>query len=176
MSYIKAFSFSMIAFIGLNVIFFLIGFIVLGVLDLFFEGLVTTPTSIFAMFLGPIISIPSYTVLWLGYPFTIISQLSGYITGAIPVNGFLIMIIGYIVSPVIAVVIAGKFGENKKNSFLGWFTTAMICAIVNLIVAVVELTIDGAPLDSITLQIIFSIGLGIIYAFLYGSISFLVAD
>jgi hypothetical protein len=109
----------------------------------------------------------------------ILSQFAAYVTGAIPVEaGMLIVLIGYIVSPVVAAILSGKFGDNKAQSFLGWFTTTMICSIILIIGFVVEMVLMGLtiPIEFVIAALMEMVGIGVVYGLLYGSFALLMAE
>jgi hypothetical protein len=170
MSFIKAFGFSILAFIGLNVVFFLIAYAVDGTLDVYFQSLTSTPTNIFYMLLGPIYG--------LAFPSLILTQFSNYVSGAPFDAATLILMIGYIVSPVVAAILSGVFGEDKTQSFLGWFTTAIISSIIFIIAMVIDMVMAGVtvPIEYVFATLMIIVGIGVIYGLLYGSIALLMPD
>ena len=165
MGFGKAFGFSMLAFIGLNVIFFFAGYGLLGALGAYFTSLASFPLNIMYIFLGPIINGQ--------FPLLLTSTFTSWFSGVPPTVGGVFLFVGYIVAPVIAAFLSGRFGENKKQAFFGWFTTAMICALIALIGGVIELVILGAPFLAILSQIFGSIAIGLVYGLGCGSISLL---
>ena len=166
MGFGKAFGFSILAFIGLNFAFFLLAYGIEGVLMTYFASISVYPSNTLAMFLGPIVSAQ--------FPLIMTSQLTAWVTGTFPVvAGDIILFIGYIVAPIIAAFLSGRFGENKVQAFFGWFTTVMICAAVVAIWGSIEIAMLGAPLFVILAQILGSISIGLVYAFACGSISLL---
>ncbi len=165
MGFGKAFGFSMLAFIGLNAGFFFLGYGVSGTLGAFFASLAASPSNILSIFFGPIISGQ--------FPFLLTSTFTGWLIGGPFSFGSLILFIGYIVAPILAAFLSGRFGENKIQAFFGWFTTVMICAAVVLIGGVIQLMMLGAPITLVISQITGSISIGLIYGLACGSISLL---
>ncbi|KKM77822.1 hypothetical protein LCGC14_1366140 [marine sediment metagenome] len=166
MSFAKAFGLSFVAFIGLNAVFFLIGYGIQGSLDLFFESLADTPSNISALLFGPLTG---------NFPSAIITTIVIWI-GGLPVEiGFVILIVGYIIAPLIAAILSGKFGETKIQSFGGWFLTAIISTIVILVLGIV---FAGGPMtpEMIATQVVTYLGIGIIYGLMFGCIALLVAS
>lgn len=165
MSFVKAFLISLAVFIGLNVIFFIIGNLVNGTLVGFFAILVTNPENIIIMLFGPIFS-------QMG-PEGVLSAIYGAIvTETVPLLGSIIYLTGYIVAPLIAAFLSGRFGENKKESFGGWFTSAIISAIVVLLVVIIS-SVLSAPLliGAIVLYLV----LGLIFGIFYGCFALLIS-
>jgi hypothetical protein len=165
MSFGKSFGFSLLAFIGLNAGFFFLGYWINGDLPLYFSGLATAPLNIMLIFFGPIISGQ--------FPLLLTSTFTSWFTGGLPLPGNIILFIGYIAAPIVAAILSGRFGEDKKQAFFGWFTTVMICAAIVLIGGVIQLVILGAGFAAILSQVFGSIALGLIYGLGCGSISLL---
>jgi hypothetical protein len=114
MGFGKAFLFSLIAFVGINFIFTIIYFAFTD-----FNGLITIiqnyPLMILYYLFGSVISTPSAIFNWtIAEPF-----LSSNID-------MLILGLGHLVAPLIAAILAGRFGESKSKSFGGWLLTAVI--------------------------------------------------
>lgn len=169
MSFAKAFGFSLIAFIGLNVVFFLIGYGIMGTLDSFFDSLASTPLNIIPLIFGPLAS--------LQYPFMIINQIIMWVGGMTIETGSVILLIGFVLAPLIAAILSGRFGDNKIQSFGGWFLTAMVTSLVILIWAVIDILELPGPVTAefIISVVITYIGIGLVYGLIYGCISLLVA-
>jgi len=167
MGFGKAFGFSMLVFIGLNAGFFFLGYFVSGTLGAYFASLAASPWNILFIFFGPIISAQ--------YPLLLTSTFTSWFTGGPFSFGMLILFIGYIVAPILAAFLSGRFGENKNQAFFGWFATVMICAAVVLIGGVIQLMLTGALIALVISQITGSISLGLIYGLACGSISLLTA-
>lgn len=167
MSFIKTFGISLAAFIGLNVVFFLIGHLLAGDLGLYFQSIAASPENILDMILGPI---PG---LW--FPSSLISFVGFWILGMPLEAAEIILFIGIIVAPLVAAILSGRFGETKIEAFGGWFTTVMISALVVMIWGLVDAIIASASFSAIVNLILFTVGIGLTYGFGYGCISLLVS-
>lgn len=119
MGFGKAFGFSLIAFVGINFLFVIITNTITGDLNTLFSDITTNPLVLFFVFFGPIVFFPGEIVQSL-----FVSIASGPYDATF--IGSLIALIGYIVAPLIASIIAGKTGEEKAGSLGGWFLTAII--------------------------------------------------
>lgn len=164
MSFAKAFGFSILAFIGLNTIFFLMANLVMGSLGFYFQALALQPLLIFQMLLGPIIAAQ--------FPLQMTSTFTGWVMGVPIIPGSLILFIGYIVASILAAFLSGRFGENKIQAFMGWFATTMIVAIIVAIGGAIELVMLGFP-SLIAAQVIGAISIGLTYGLACGSIALL---
>jgi len=123
----KALGFSLLALIGLNFLFVIIAETISGNLNPLFSDISSNPLIILLIFFGPIISMPGYVFN------SIYAQISLGMIGPM-----LIQSIGFIVSPFVASLIAGRMGENKGGSFGGWMITAMISAVALGILAFIS--------------------------------------
>jgi len=167
MSFVKAFGFSLIAFIGLNIVFFLIGYGIQGLLGSYFAAVASSPSLITLMILGPIASSQ--------FPALLISQVTAWVMGFPIVFADVFLFIGFIVSPLVAAILSGRFGEKKTEAFGGWFTTVMIISLIVMIWTAIEISLLSVPAEIIIAQILLIIGLGLTYGFGYGCISLLIA-
>lgn len=167
MSLGKAFGISILAFIVFNFTFFLIGYGISGMLPLFFQSIATYPSNILLMFLGPIIAGQ--------FPLILTSEFTMWLAGFPVVPADIVLFIGYIVAPIGAAYLSGRYGDNKREAFLGWFLTAMISAIIVLIGGTIELVIAGAPYQIIISQVIGSISIGLVYGLACGCIPLLIS-
>ncbi len=163
MSFAKSLGLSLVIFIGLNVIFFFIGATLIdGGLDLFFTNLEAELSVILEPLFGPI-----YTGMGpesiLGTTLTV-SDLEG---------GDIVLMIGYVVAPLVAAIMAGRFAENKIEALLGWFLATMISAIIVLSWRVYVLSDMGQPADVIVDYAIFTAGLAAIIGIFYGCFTLL---
>jgi hypothetical protein len=122
MGFGKAFGFSLIAFVGINFLFVIITETITGNLNTLFSDISANPLVLLFIFFGPIISTPG-TVVSSMY----VSIVSGVYDATF--IGTIIRLIGYIVSPFIASLIAGKTGESKGGSLGGWFLTAIVSSL-----------------------------------------------
>ncbi|MFX1315691.1 MAG: hypothetical protein ACFE9T_07495 [Promethearchaeota archaeon] len=122
MSFIKSFGISILVFIGLNFLFYVIAYAVDGELETFFDLLSDEPLLIGYVLFGAIALLPGL-VLQMG----IIYPLYGEDYGLPDLTIIeIILFIGLIISPLIAAILSGRFGESKFESFGGWFLTAII--------------------------------------------------
>jgi hypothetical protein len=113
----KALGFSLLALIGLNFLFVIITQTINEQLNPLFSDISSDPLIILLIFFGPLIIMPGF----------VFSSIFGQISTGI-ISPMLIQSIGFIVSPFVASLIAGRTGENKGGSFGGWMITAMISA------------------------------------------------
>ena len=161
----KALGFSLLALIGLNFLFVIITETITGNLNPLFIDISSDPLIILLIFFGPLISMPGYVFS------SIFAQIS---LGMI--SPMLIQSIGFIVSPFVASLIAGRMGENKGGSFGGWMITAMISAVVLGILAFISpvtLAYYGIPvIDPLFVLISFLIS-GAVNGVFYGCFSLL---
>ena len=111
----KALGFSLLAYIGLNFLFVIIVQTISGDLNLLFSNITSNPLMILLIFFGSIISVPSSEI------FTLYAQIS---LGTFDYT--LIQTIGYIVTPFVASIVAGRTGGSKGASFGGWMLTCLI--------------------------------------------------
>ena len=111
----KALGFSLLAYIGLNFLFVIIVQTISGDLNLLFSNITSNPLMILLIFFGSIISVPSSEI------FTLYAQIS---LGTFDYT--LIQTIGYIVTPFVAAIVAGRTGKRKGASFGGWMITCLI--------------------------------------------------
>ncbi len=165
MSFAKAFGLSLIAFIALNAVFFLIGHALLGTLDSFFDSLATSPYIIRSLLFGPLAG---------NFPSIIVATITLWIGGFTVEPGSVILLVGYIIAPLIAAILSGRFGENKTQSFGGWFLTAIVSVLIILIWIVIDVGEALTP-EGIAVFVVTYIGIGLIYGLMFGSISLLVA-
>jgi len=165
MGFGKAFGFSMLAFIGLNVGFFFLGYGIDGTLIAYFQALAISPLNIFAMFFGPIITGQ--------FPLLMTSTFVSWLTGGPFFLGSMFLFIGYIVAPLVAAFLSGRYGEDKLQDFMGWFATVMICAVFVAIMGAIQLVLLAASFALILSQVLGSIAIGLVYGLAYGSISLL---
>ena len=127
MGFGKAFGFSLLTYIGLNFLFIIIVWTLNGHLNDLFTAISSNPLIILLIFFGSTIQLPG-TVF-----FSMYGQIA---TGLIDYN--LIESIGYIVTPLIAALVAGRVGEKKAGSFGGFFLTSIIGSIILGILAFIS--------------------------------------
>ena len=111
----KALGFSLLAYVGLNFLFVIISETISGNLNLLFSGITSNPLTIMLIFFGPIVSVPSSEIF----------LLYGQISSA-TIDASLIRTIGFIVTPFVASIVAGRTGGSKGASFGGWMITCLI--------------------------------------------------
>lgn len=126
MAFGKTFILTLVAFIGLNFVFAMIGAVLTESIDTFFTDL--SDMSILAHVLGgPISLYPGGDVI--GIYSTTPENASG-LMGAIMADDMVLetvlMYIFYIVAPLLAAIIAGRVGESRGQCFGAWFLVAMI--------------------------------------------------
>ncbi|MFX1417835.1 MAG: hypothetical protein ACFE9N_02820 [Promethearchaeota archaeon] len=161
MGFGKAFLFSMLAFIGLNFVFTIIYYALIPMgFDSLFTTIQTSPIIIIYYLFGSIISTPSAILNWtIAQPF---------IFG---ISDNLILGLGYLVTLIIAAILAGRFGGNKGQCFGGWFLTVIISTAVVIIGAFLDptfqstlLTIYGWPsFNAILIYVIISCIINIVF-------------
>jgi hypothetical protein len=149
----KALGFSLLALIGLNFLFIIITETISGNLNILFSDIGSNPLIILLIFFEPIISMPG-TVFS-----TIYLQVSSGMIGSL-----LIQSIGFIISPFVAAIIAGRTGDNKGGSFGGWMITAMISAVALGVLAFI---------NPVTVTLIFFLMSGAVNGVFYGCFSLL---
>jgi hypothetical protein len=159
----KAFGFSLLAYIGLSFLFIIIVETLNGTLNTLFDAISLNPFIILLIFFGPIANMPGSVFL----------ALYGEIaTGMI--NYTLIQTIGYIVTPLVAALIAGRVGENKGGSFGGFFLTSIIGAVALGILAFISSTtleLLYGPISDATAALIMLLITGAVNGVFYGAFS-----
>jgi len=153
MGFAKAFGFSLLAFIGLNFLFVIITNTISGNLNLLFSQITANPIVILVLLFGPVIYFPG--------------EIFQILMGEIMLGGgpeVLIEFIGYIVSPFVASLVAGRMGENKAGSFGGWFLTAIGSALGLVILAFIYPILFPPPVEMAIIMLLLSgITIGIFY-------------
>ena len=161
----KALGFSLLALLGINFLFVIIAETISGNLNLLFSDISSDPLIILLIFFGPLVSMPGYVFS------SIFAQISLGIIGPI-----LIQSIGFIISPFVASLIAGRIGENKGGSFGGWMITSMISVVALGILAFINragvLDYGITETDPIAVLITFLIS-GAVNGVFYGCFSLL---
>ena len=116
MGFGKAFILSLAAFVGLNFVFTIVYYALGTGFDDLFSIIETTPLMILYYLFGSIISTPYIILDWtIAQPFLDNFDLTIMILG-----------LGYLIAPIIAAILAGRFGESKGQCFGGWLLTAVI--------------------------------------------------
>ncbi|NVM34447.1 MAG: hypothetical protein HWN81_02555 [Candidatus Lokiarchaeota archaeon] len=118
MGFGKAFLLSLTAFVGINFIFTIIYYALSPGLEFgdLFDTIQGAPLMILYYLFGSIICTPFTIFNW-----TIAQPYLGNFDLA-----FLILGLGYLIAPIIAAILAGRFGESKGQCFGGWLLTAVI--------------------------------------------------
>ncbi|MFX1530370.1 MAG: hypothetical protein ACFFBC_04610 [Promethearchaeota archaeon] len=127
MGFGKSFLLSLVAFIGLNFIFTILYFLIdVGQSDLGFKALMDKiqddPLMIIYYLFGSITSVPSNNLDWAIFQ-PLFNEESSY----------LIFSLGYLATPIIAAIFAGKFAESKFQGFAGWMLTVVISTVAVVI-------------------------------------------
>lgn len=161
----KALGFSLLALIGLNFLFVIITKTISGNLNLLFSDISSNPLIIMLIFFGPMINMPGSVFS------SIYLQISSGTIGS-----SLIQSIGFIISPFVASLIAGRTGDNKGGSFGGWMITAMIGAVALGILAFINpatLLYYGIPIADPSVALISFLMCGAVNGVFYGCFSLL---
>ncbi len=179
MSFAKSFGLSLVVFIGLNVVFFFIGYALIdGGLDAFFNTLETDLSVILEPLFGPLFG-PIIAGILYADPL-IPDQGMGpesILYVVLEVSdlelGFIVLLIGYVAAPLVAAILAGRFAENKIEALLGWFLATMVSVVIVLSWRVYVLSDAGDPAGVIIDFAIFTTGLGVIIGIFYGCFALL---
>ena len=167
MGFGKAFGFSLIAFVGINFLFVIITETIIGDLNSLFSDITANPLVLLFIFFGPIISMPG----------TVVSNIYGSIASGVYDTAFIgtiITLIGYIVSPFIASLIAGKTGESKAGSLGGWFLTSIVSSLaIGLLVFIYPAVLSYYGLSVGIGTFVFSLVGGIVNGIFYGTFALL---
>lgn len=119
MGFGKSFLLSLIAFVGLNFVFTLLNVVITGGFDTLMTTIQNAPLMIIYYLFGSVSSVPLTNMDW-----AIAQPLFNN-----DMN-FLILGIGFIVAPLIAAILAGKFAESKLQGFSGWLLTVVVSTVV----------------------------------------------
>ncbi len=125
MGFGKSFLLSLLAFIGLNFVVSILFFAIdpdSGGFDSLMATIEEAPLMIIYYLFGSVTSVPSYNLDW-----AIVQPLFN------EDNTFLILSLGYLVAPIIAAILAGKFAESKFQGFAGWLLTVIISTVAVVI-------------------------------------------
>lgn len=161
----KALGFSLLGYIGLNFLFVIIAETISGNLNPLFSDISSNPLIILLIFFGPIVSMPG----------TVFSSIYSQISSGM-IGSMLIQSIGFIISPFVASIIAGRTGENKGGSFGGWMITAIISAVALGVLAFISpatLLYYGIPVADPVVVLIFFLMSGAVNGVFYGCFSLL---
>ena len=163
MGFGKSFGFSLLTYIGLNFLFLIISETISGDLNSVFTAISADPFIIILILFGPITNTPG--IVLNGVVFEVMGSLRPDV---------LIELVGYIVSPFVAAIVAGRVGEKKGASFGGFLLTTVLSAggvIALLYLSPATLTAYLLPADMTTI-ILASIG-GITNGIFYGAFAVL---
>ncbi|UCC18585.1 MAG: hypothetical protein JSV62_10805 [Promethearchaeota archaeon] len=161
-SLIRAFLFSLIVFLALNFLFYIIGYSV--------EDLLYLPLSRIAEHPTHIIYLITYPVNW--FPWELIED---FISASS--LGFKIYTLGGFISFLIAALIAGLMGGSIGNAFIGWLITSG-CFILLMILMI---SIDPFNLGFICTMCTLDEGIvsilitGIVNTLIFGALVFVIA-
>mgnify|MGYP003564851099 CR=1 FL=1 len=155
MGFGKSFLLSLVAFVGLNFIFIILYFILGPGIGILLSSIETAPLLIIYYLFCSIIFFPSNSLT--GIPVVDGVDVSGvnwimvepFITVDI---AYIVLGIGYLIAPIIAAILAGRFGESKGQSFGGWALTSAISTAAVIIVAIsgFSSTFQGIMEDSLS--------------------------
>ncbi len=163
MGFGKSFGFSLLTYVGLNFLFLIIANTISGDLNHTFSVISADPFVIILILFGPITNTPGI----------VLNGLFVEITGSLRLD-VLIEYIGYIVSPFIAAIVAGRVGEKKGASFGGFLLTTILSAaaiIMLLWLSPTTLVAYMLPADMTTI-VVASIG-GLTNGVFYGAFALL---
>lgn len=158
----KALGFSLLAYVGLNFLFVIISETISGNLNLLFSSISTNPLIIMVIFFGPIIDVPSSEI------FTLYAQIS---TGIF--DSTLIQTIGFIVTPFVASIVAGRTGGSKGASFGGWMLTCLISSSALGVLGFISPATLGIPVAGAVTFLIMVIISALINGVFYGCFALL---
>ncbi|MFX0000269.1 MAG: hypothetical protein ACFE9Q_01025 [Candidatus Hodarchaeota archaeon] len=133
MAFGKAFLLSIAAFVGLNFIFTIIYYALGSGFDTLFTTIESAPLIILYYLFGSIISTP-YIILN--------NMIFQPLLFSFDLDIFL-MWLGFLIAPIIAAILAGRFGESKGQSFGAWALTAVISTVSVIIAALLSPTTEG---------------------------------
>lgn len=170
MGFGKAFLLSLTSFVALNFIFTIVYYAIGDEFDVLFNTIQTDPLMIIYYLFGAIISYPFMIFsLIIAQPIIFSFDLSFFILG-----------LGFLIAPLIAAILAGRFGESKGQCFGGWTLTSVISVIMVIIGVLFNQTLENkisgfylwTSFDRI---FIFSIISCIINIFFYGFFALLIS-
>jgi hypothetical protein len=163
MGFGKSFGFSLLTYVGMNFLFVIIAHTVSGDLNTLFSDITANPFIILLVLCGPIINFPGTVILKI---------YNGIIGPLVPES--LIQLVGYIFSPFIAAIVAGRVGSKNGASFGGWFLTCILCAIaVGLLVYLSPITLAYYGLAATAETLIIALIGGITNGIFYGAFALL---
>ena len=133
MGFGKAFLLSLVAFVGLNFIFSILYFVIVVDFDTLMTQIQSAPLTIIYYLFGSITGVPSTNMDW-----AIVQPLFNDNTDLLLIG------LGYLVAPIIAGILAGRFAESKLQGFLGWLLTAVISTVAIIIGVFLSPTLETA--------------------------------
>ncbi|KKL64801.1 hypothetical protein LCGC14_2161350 [marine sediment metagenome] len=133
MGFGKAFLLSLVAFVGLNFIFSILYFVIVVDFDTLMTQIESAPLTIIYYLFGSITGVPSTNMDW-----AIIQPLFNDNTDLLLIG------LGYLVAPIIAGILAGRFAESKLQGFLGWLLTAVVSTVAIIIGVFLSPTLETA--------------------------------
>lgn len=171
MGFGKAFLLSIVAFVGLNFIFTIIYFALGDGFAVLFDNIQEAPLIILYYLFGSIVSAPFFI-----FNVTIVQPFLGT---TFVLETFLFWL-GYLIAPIIAAILAGRFGESKIQCFGGWALTAIISTVSVIIAALLSPLTETELLNLYFLLdfdhlLIFAITSCVINIFFYGFFALLVS-
>ena len=165
MGFGKAFGFSLLTFVSLNFLFIIIAFTISGDLNLLFANISSDYLLIIVILFLPVVNFPSSVMMGI------------YASASLGLfDATLIQFIGFIVSPFLGALIAGRTGEKKGGSFGGWMLTSIISAVaLGVLVFLSPSTLTslvGPVVDPLLSLISFLLG-GVVMGIFYGCFALL---
>ena len=122
MAFGKAFLLSIVVFVGLNFVFTALYYALIVGFDTFMTTISNAPLMILYFLFGSAASIPSTNLNWAIVQPIVLNNMD-----------FLIFGIGYLVTPIIAGILAGRFAESKAEGVGAWLLTAAISTVAMII-------------------------------------------
>ncbi|MFX1347495.1 MAG: hypothetical protein ACFE92_02365 [Promethearchaeota archaeon] len=170
MAFGKAFLLSIAAFVGLNFIFTIIYYAIGPGFDVLFNDIQDYPLLILYYLFGSIISTPYIILNYIVFQPIFVSFI---------LENFLLWI-GYLIAPIIAAILAGRFGESKIECLGAWLLTTGISTISVIIAALLSPTTQARLLTKYFLTsfnelIIFAIISCVINMLFYGFFALLLS-
>lgn len=164
MGFGKAFGLGLVIYVALNFVFALIIALVAGLIDAYFTAIAADILAFIGSLFSPILILPGQAWLTSG----ILAVLAAPATTMLVV---LLTMIGFIVPPLLAAIIAGRTGEGKTNAFGAWFLVAIISAVVPMVLGIIAaaITVDLPTILTFILS-------GVINGFFYGAFAALTAS
>ncbi|MFW9785198.1 MAG: hypothetical protein ACFFFB_23160 [Candidatus Heimdallarchaeota archaeon] len=122
MGFGKSFILSLVAFVGLNFVFTILYYSLGPGFDFLMSEIQNAPMMIIYYLFGSIASVPSNILNWVIVDPFFNSTMT-----------YLIMGLGFLIAPLIAAILAGKFAESKFQGFSGWLLTSIISTVAMII-------------------------------------------